>query len=174
MAHWLRPGRKLTPAIAASVAFVFGVLGGGTSASAQPPELEAASSPGPFTFQAMRPTEPMKVVGDTGLVAGEGLVHVFERDPATDAVWTETATLVPSDAPSGFGRALDFDGTRAVVAADGAAYLFRRSKTVPTVWREVTKLLPSDGNPAFGGRGVAVDRNTILVSGSRLASRVAG
>ena len=51
-----------------------------------------------------------------------------------------------------------------MVGADGAAYLFRRSKTVPPVWREVTKLLPSDGNPVFG-HGVAVDRNTILVSG---------
>ena len=154
-------GKPTTMAL--TIALVLAILGIAWPARAQPPNLANASSPGPFTFQAELPIGSMRVVGDTGLAAEDGAVRVFDRDPATD-VWTETASLVPSDGASGFGRSLDFDGTRALVGADGATYLFRRSKTVPPVWREVVKLMPSDGNPMFG-RSVAIDRDTVLVSG---------
>ena len=117
MARWLRRGKKLTPTIATSVAFVLGMLGGSTNASAQP-DFHPVSSPGPFSLQAaLTPNGPMAIVGDTALVVADGVVHIFERDPASD-VWTETDPLMPSDAATGFGRALAFDGTRAVVSAD--------------------------------------------------------
>jgi hypothetical protein len=64
---------------------------------------------GPFVEQTTLPaTEATAMDGDTALLGGAGgVVHVFDRDPAT-AVWTEVTQLVPSDGGAGFGRAVSF------------------------------------------------------------------
>jgi hypothetical protein len=129
------------------------------TASAQP-VFAPSSHFGPFVQQAQLPaTGPTAISGDTALVAMDGIVHVFERDPSTDA-WTEALPLTPSDGAAMFGRAIAIDGARAIVGADGAAYIFRRRRD--GVWRERIRLVASDGNPDFGA-SVDIDGNHAIV-----------
>jgi hypothetical protein len=45
---------------------------------------------------------PVSLAGDTAVVGGGGVVHVFERESGGDH-WSQTATLVASDGTPGFG-----------------------------------------------------------------------
>lgn len=88
---------------------------------------------------------------DGGAGASAGAAIAFEHSGAT---WTETATLLASDAAAGdeFGRSASLSGDGALIGAPlrdepagvdaGAAYLFTRTGTS---WTEAEKLTASDG-----------------------------
>jgi hypothetical protein len=100
-----------------------------------------------------------------------GAVYVYNQ---VNGAWTNTATLIASDADTTF-----FNGSSVSMTADtivsgtdgasnangdltGAAYVYRRDKT--GAWQQEAKLLPGDGLPgdSFGDR-LAIAGNTILV-----------
>jgi hypothetical protein len=144
--------------LAVSFAMVV-MVGAATTAWAQGP-FAAASAFGPFQHQATLTAGGLTAVdGDIALIAADGVVHVFERDPVTEA-WMEVTQLSPGDNATGFGRALAIDGAQAIVGAEGAAYVFRRR--TDATWREVTKLIPSDGAENFGG-SVDIDGRHAIV-----------
>ncbi len=88
--------------------------------------------------------------GDSGAEERTGAAYVFER---IDGVWTETATLYPSDVEEYdyFGASVSLNGDRILVGSErddergedaGAAYVF---DLVDGEWREMGKLMASDG-----------------------------
>jgi hypothetical protein len=99
------------------------------------------------------------ISGDVALVAGSGIVYVFERDPQTD-VWQQVAPITPTGEVAGFARALAFDRNTTVIGSQGLAHLFRRG--AGGQWREIATLRPSDGHPNFGA-SVAIAGNQVIV-----------
>jgi hypothetical protein len=115
------------------------------------------------------------VVGATGPIPGitdRGIAVIFHRE---HGLWTEEATLEPSDAHKElmFGAPVAIWRDTVIVGAhghdgtlmnSGAAYLFQRSNGK---WKEVSKLLPNIevGNSYFGA-AVAISANSALVGAS--------
>jgi hypothetical protein len=114
--------------------------------------------------------------GDTLLVGAHdtsengtqsGSVYAF--DQVGGGPWTETATLVASDASerARFGHAVAVDGDTAVIGAPGdgwpggpgAAYVFER---VGGNWFEAAKLVGSGTTISFG-EAVTIDGDTVVV-----------
>jgi outer membrane protein assembly factor BamB len=100
------------------------------------------------------------VAEDTVLVAGTGVVYVFERTPGTD-IWQEGTPLTPGGPTADFGRAFAFDGQTAIVGARGLAYLFRR--TGPAQWKEIAVLTPDEGESDDFGRSVDIYAEQAIV-----------
>ncbi len=98
--------------------------------------------------------------GHTAVVGGDGVVHVFERESADDH-WSQSATLVSSDAASGFGKSVATDGRTTVVGADGTAYVFQRAPGNQS-WQEVGRLSGNTNATSFG-TSVAVHESTLVV-----------
>ena len=114
------------------------------------------------------------IAGDTAVVGGDEVVHVFEREPGGDH-WVHSATLVASDGMSDFGRTIATDGTTTVVGAglfpdDGAAYVFQR---IPgsQAWQESARLT-GDVNASTFGASVAVSGTTVVVGAPAIAGVV--
>ena len=107
----------------------------------------------------------VNIDGDTALIGASGAAYVFVR---SGGVWTEQATLTPSDGDSElFGAPVSIDGDTALIGATranalaGAAYVYVRSGTV---WTEQTKLTPSDGEvDDHFGSDVSLDGDTALI-----------
>jgi hypothetical protein len=107
--------------------------------------------------------------GDQQLGLAAGTVYVYVHN-GTD--WIEEAQLRPTDGRAylSFGRAMDFDGSRALVGAlgddtlgiqSGAAYLFHRNGSF---WSQEEKLVAADGaaNDIFGA-AVCLEGDLALV-----------
>src|SRR5688500_12825550 len=56
---------------------------------------------------------PLALNGDTALVAGTGIVYVYDRTPGD--VWIEALPITPPATVGNFGRSLAFDGRTAIV-----------------------------------------------------------
>ncbi len=125
------------------------ILGDGTSVS------------GPVALSTLAPFAPdIAVVG----APENGEAYVFERSSGRDD-WQHTATLMPSDGATSFGRSVAVDGLLIVVGADDAAYVFERvgaGASLPAFWQQVARFT-GDQNAARFGTSVAVSGSTVVV-----------
>jgi hypothetical protein len=153
------------------------MVGATVEAAAQSPILSADSELGPYVVQAtLAPGggpdvsfgSLFAIMGeDTVLVAGTGVVYVFERTPGTDT-WQETATLAPAGVlDDSFGPRFAMGEDTVLVAGTGAVYVFERTPGTH-MWQETAPLTPS-GPVAGFGRALAFDGQTAIVGAQGLA-----
>ncbi len=110
----------------------------------------------------------VRISGNTAIVTSYAGISVFVR---SGAIWSQQATLVPSDGLGGVAPGVAIDGDTIVITRgntsippgefQGAAYVFVRNGTT---WTEQQRLVASDGQNGDGlGASPAINGDTIIV-----------
>ncbi len=110
----------------------------------------------------------------------QGSVYIFERNLGGAENWGQAGKLISTNYEPymNMGRSVAISRDTVIAGAyfaniganvqQGAAFIFERNFGGSNNWGQVKKLIASDGAPsANAGRGVAIDGDTVVMSGHR-------